>query len=460
MKLGVLIVDDEPSIREALAEVMAQEDYRVMTASTGEEAIELAKQHPVDLVLLDMKLPGRMSGLDTLSTLRELNHDTQVVMMTAYASVGSAVEAMRMGAYDYVNKPFKIDEIRLTVRRALDNLNLRRQVEALRQREREAVNFDVLRSPDPVMQGVYDLARRVARSPGKTILIRGESGTGKELMARAIHNESDRADGPFMALNCTALPETLFESELFGHEKGAFTDAKTRRIGLAELADGGTLFLDEIGDMALSVQAKFLRFLEERSFKRVGGTVDIQVDVRVIAATNRDLDAEVKAGRFRDDLYYRINVVPIHIPPLRERKADIPFLARRFIRDFNRDFSKAVQDISPEAMEILLAYDWPGNVRELKNLIERVMILENEPVIRPEHLPIPRRGSEGAQQQHESGVVLPLKSLSLREVERQVILHVLNQTGGNRSAASRILGVNRTTLYSKLRKLGIHAETE
>jgi len=457
MKLGVLIVDDEPSIREALAEVMAQEDYQVMTASCGEEAVEVARQNPVDLVLLDMKLPGAMSGLDTLSILREMNHETQVVMMTAYASVGSAVEAMRMGAYDYVNKPFKIDEIRLTVRRALDTLHLRRQVAALRLREREAVNFDVLRSPDPVMREACELARRVAKSPGKTILLQGESGTGKELLARAIHNESDRADGPFMALNCTALPETLFESELFGHEKGAFTDARTKRIGLAELADGGTLFMDEIGDMALPLQAKFLRFLQERTFRRVGGGADIQVDVRVVAATNRDLETEVQTGRFRDDLFYRINVVPIYVPPLRERKADIPFLAKRFVEDFNRDFSKEVREVSPEAMERLLSYNWPGNVRELKNLIERVMILESEPIIRPDHIPIP---AERSARDGEARVALPLVSLRLREVERQVILHVLDCTDGNRSAASRILGVNRTTLYSKMRKLGIYSEAE
>jgi len=455
VKFTVLVVDDEKVLRYSLREVLSREGYHVVEADTGEAAVEAAAAHAPDVVLLDMKLPGKLDGLEVLSRIKEISDETVVIMMTAYASVGTAVEAMRCGAYDYVNKPFKLEEIRLTVRRALDTLSLRKEVAEIRGREKARYSFDRLRSPSPVMQAVYDIARRIAESAANTVLISGESGTGKEVLAKAIHFGSDRAGRPFMDINCTAVPETLLESELFGHEKGAFTDAKTEKQGLFELADGGTLFLDEIGDMSYSTQSKLLRFLEERRFKRVGGISDIEVDVRVIGATNRDLEKAVRDGSFRADLYFRIKVLPIDIPPLRERPEDIGFLAEQFIGDYNREFNKQVTGLTGKAREALLAYGWPGNVRELKNTIERVMILESDDMIRREHLPMSRSQAPG-----RYSVELQVEDRSLREIERSHIANTLEAVRWNRSEAARVLGIHRTTLYSKMRRYGLIADEE
>jgi len=451
----VLIVDDEELVRVGLIEALSAEGFVCDGAAYGDEALGKIKDIGFDLVLLDMRLPGNLQGLDLLRQIKAWNPDTIVIMMTAFASVGSAVEAMKLGAYDYVTKPFKLDEIRLTVRRALDALSLRRELARFKNIQKARYNFDALRSPSPKMQAVYDMARKIARSKAATVLILGESGTGKELVARAIHYESDRADKPFMEINCTAVPETLLESELFGYEKGAFTDAKEAKEGLFELADGGTIFLDEIGDMSPAIQAKLLRFLQERTFKRVGGVRDIKVDVRIIAATNRDLEKAVKEGSFRADLYYRINVVTMELPPLRERAEDIIHLANKFVQEYNLEFGKNVQGFTPEAEQLLLSYPWPGNVRELKNMIERVMLLENDTLIRAEHLPIKPDALASA---GVGGMSLEVPSLRLEEVERAAIQRALEQTGGNKAEAAKILGINRTTLYSKLRKLGMEFE--
>jgi len=451
METTVLIVDDEEAIRVSLKEALADEGYTVLDAATGEEGISLVRSKRPDLVLLDMKLP-KASGLDVLKQVRKLQDDIVVVIMTAFADVASAVKCMRYGAYDYVNKPFSIDTLKIVVRNALETLSLKKELSIVREREQREFEADFIVGENPKMRKVYEYVKRVARSNSSTVLVQGESGTGKELIARAIHYHSFRRDKMFVDFNCTAVPEALVESELFGFEKGAFTDAKQQKKGLFELADKGTLFLDEIGDMSYKLQAKLLRALQERSFTRVGGVSKVNVDIRIIASTNRDLRTAMAEGKFREDLYYRLHVVPITLPLLRDRGRDVLLLAKHFIDKFNREFKKNVYKISPEAEAMMLEYHWPGNVRELKNTIERAILLECDDELRPEHLLFAEGDSVPPA---DDTLVAASTELTLDEVEREYIRRVIEAVGWNKNRAAKTLGIDRTTLYTKIKKYGL-----
>jgi DNA-binding NtrC family response regulator len=361
---SILVVDDEALVRWSLKQRLVRDGHTVTEAGTATEALD--RSTDVDLVLLDFRLPDG-DGLSVLRKIKERQPDTPVILMTAYSSIENAVEAIKFGAFHYVNKPFNVDEVALLVDKALETGSLRREVKALRSSTRREYSFDAVVGGSQSMVAVKDLMQRVAVSPASTLLLTGETGTGKDLAAKAIHYNSDRAGRAFVNITCSALPEQLLESELFGHERGAFTDARQQKRGLLETADGGTVFLDEIGEMTPPLQAKLLRFLEERTFKRVGGLQDIKVDVRVIAATHRDLEQAVREGKFREDLFYRLQVMPIVLPPLRERRGDIPLLTSYYIELFNRDFKKRVRGVTPEALQVLESYRWPGNIRELRN---------------------------------------------------------------------------------------------
>ena len=444
----ILVVDDEQLIRWSLAERLGQEGYTVVEAGTGKEA--LARMGPnVDLVLLDYRLPD-LDGLRILKQIKSSEPDVPVILLTAFSSIETAVEAMKQGAYHYANKPFNLDELVLVVQKALETTSLRREVRALRASRSEPYAISRIVGESPAMQALKALLQRIASSPASTVLLTGESGTGKDLAAKVIHYNSDRAARPFMNITCSALPETLLESELFGHERGAFTDARQQKTGLLESADGGTVFLDEIGEMVPALQAKLLRFLEEKAFKRVGGAADIHVDVRIIAATNRDLDEAVRQGRFREDLYYRLNVMQIPLPPLREHAQDIPVLISYYVDQFNREFRKQVRGATDEAMELLRGYRWPGNIRELRNAVERAMLLADGPWLAPEHFPmsVARRG--GAR-----GFELPDEGVSLDAVERDLVIQALNRTAWNHTKAAALLGLNRDQIRYRIEKFGL-----
>jgi DNA-binding NtrC family response regulator len=459
----ILIVDDEALIRKSLAQVLARKGYGVTAAASGAEARRLFTAGEFSLLLLDLRLPDA-SGIDLLKEFKAAQPDLLVIMMTAYGSVESAVEAMRLGAYDYINKPFKSREIEVIVRLALDADNLKREVRELRAEAMGGSGIDNIVGRDPAMERVFNMVRKVAQNPDVTVLIHGESGTGKEMVARAIHAESTRAGRPFVGINCAAIPGTLLESELFGYEKGAFTDAKARKIGLVERAQGGTLFLDEIGDMDVQLQAKLLRVLEERSIRRVGGLEQIPVDVRILAATNQNLEDRLRAGRFREDLYYRLKIISIPLPPLRDRKGDVLPLAQHFIQEANRKFHKNVQGFTREAESLLLDYPWPGNVRELKNTIERVLILEDADWIAPEHLPPETLRGRAAR---EEEVWIPQEPEILRgvsyegvldEVGRYLVREALRLSRGNKAQAARLLSLDRGTLRYQIKRLDLGGE--
>ena len=383
MSRKILVIDDEKLIRWTLEQHLVKEGYDVVTAESAEKGMQLIAEDEPDLILLDNRLP-EMTGLEMLEKLKAQERGLMVIMITAYGMVETAVKAMKFGAYDYISKPFNLEEITFVINKAMEAGSLRSQVKQLRQEQ--SARLDAIVGESEEMSKIKNLIAKIAKSDATTVLIQGESGTGKELVAKAVHYTSSRSDKPFMAINCAALPVTLLETELMGHEKGAFTDAKAAKKGLFELADGGTVFLDEIGDMHMSMQAKLLRMLEEKTFKRVGGIKDIKVDVRLISATNQELAKAMNEGSFRKDLYYRLQVVPIHLPPLRERGRDVMFLAQYFIDHFNQECHKNVQRISKEAEHIMINYSWPGNVRELRNVIERAMILDIDKEISPEHL--------------------------------------------------------------------------
>jgi DNA-binding NtrC family response regulator len=444
----ILVVDDDPYIQEALGDRLESLGYGVMRASDGNQALEIIDHQDPQMVFLDIEMPG-MKGLDVLREIRKREKDFPVVMITAYGSVDLAVEAMKEGAYDFIPKPFKAGHIALVVDKALERQRLRREKEVLS--EEVDRRYRLVAGTSAKLNTVISAAKKVAASKS-TILLLGESGTGKELFARAIHNWSERKDRPFVAINCVGLSKELLESELFGHEKGAFTGANQLKRGKIELANGGTVFLDEVGDISEELQTKLLRFLQEREFDRVGGNQLIRVDVRIIAATNRNLDAAVKAGRFREDLYYRINVVPILLPPLRGRKEDVPALAQFFMQRFSNESKKNFTEISQEAMETLTGYDWPGNVRELANVIERAVVLGQPPTIQIEDL---SPGIVAAEAEVDSRLMSPSYHESVDEYRREVIVNALAQTQGNRAAAARLLGLQRSYLLKLMKSFNI-----
>jgi two-component system, NtrC family, response regulator AtoC len=457
MSQKIVVIDDEKLIRWTLEQHLVKEGYEVTTAESAEQGLEMISEDAPDLVLLDNRLPG-MTGLELLERLNIRERELMVIMITAYGMVETAVRAMKLGAYDYISKPFNLDEITFVIKKALEAGSLRSQVKQMRQERQGTIDMIVGACGD--MLKIKDLIQKISKSDATTVLIQGESGTGKELVAKALHYSGARADKQFMAINCAALPVTLLESELMGHEKGAFTDAKTAKKGLFELADGGTVFLDEIGDMHMSMQAKLLRMLEERSFKRVGGVRDIKVDVRVVSATNQELSRAMNEGRFRKDLYYRLQVVPIHLPPLRERGQDVLLLARHFIEYFNRECHKNVRGISREAERVLLSYSWPGNVRELKNVVERAMILENDAEIMPGHLSpeivegrLP--GATSGEDLSLDRLVIPDAGLSIEEVENALVKKALDMASGNQTKAAQLLKMPRDAFRRRMKRFGI-----
>src|SRR5256886_4212154 len=442
----ILVIDDERNIRTLVSRVLAQDDVEVHTAGTGKEGLELAEELSPDGSLVDLRLPD-MDGIQVVRELKAKHPDSAVIMITAFGHIESAVAAIKTGATDYLEKPFQhLEKLRISVSRALDEVKARREITRVTKREEAKYRTDQLIGESDSTRRLRDIIGQLARSEAHTVLIHGESGTGKELEAKGLHYESARRNFPFMEVSCAAITETLFESELFGHEKGAFTAARATKKGLMEMADRGTLFLDEVGEMAQNSQAKLLRCLQERMFKRVGGTRDIKVDVRVIAATNRSLETMVKEGKFREDLFYRLNVIPITIPPLRERTEDILPLARHFLTEANRTFHKMVRRFAPETEVLLLGYAWPGNVRELKNLVERTVILSIGESIDAHNLPAQfSQLPEGRSAEDATPT-----ARTLAAVERSYILKVMQQVKGNKSEAAKVLGITRQTLRKKL----------
>ncbi len=446
----ILIVDDEEIVRESLSAWLEKDGYTLATSPDGENAIERIRKERWSILLVDLKMPG-IDGLQVLAEARAVQPDAATVIMTAYATVDTAVAAMKIGAYDYLTKPFDPEELSLMIQKIVTQQALVRENVLLRKVLKREYHFRDLLSKSPRMQEVFDLARTAARR-NSTILILGESGTGKELLARAVHAESPRNAEPFVAVSCAALTETLLESELFGHEKGAFTGAATRRKGKFEMAQGGTLFLDEVGDISAKLQVDLLRVLEERRFFRVGGNEPVQVDVRIIAATNRDLQKAVAEGTFREDLFYRLNVIPIQLPPLRDRLEDLPLLVDHFLEQLGAEMNIHVDQVSTDAMAVLMAHTWPGNVRELRNIIERAMVVVSGRVIGSADLGL--RRPPCAEVEEGGGLA------SLEEVERHHIGRVLQETGGNISQAARTLGIDRATLYNKMKKYQLRKDGE
>jgi len=447
-KVKILIVDDDPGHRGMLTTLLADWGYRLEEAADGETAVAMCRERAFDLILMDVRMAG-ISGIEALKEIKAYNPAIPILIMTAYSNVETAVEAIKSGAYDYLTKPLDFDDLRLTLDRALDHASLRDENKALRQTLSASFDPGGIIGQSSPMHRLLEMLATIAPSEA-TVMITGESGTGKELIARAIHVNSPRRKGPYVAVNCAALTETLLESELFGHEKGAFTGADRRREGRFLAADKGTIFLDEIGEMPLSMQVKLLRVIQEREIQRVGGDHTLKVDVRIVAATNRDLLAEVEAGRFRQDLYYRLNVVALALPPLREREEDIPLLASHFLAKFAIKNGKRIKGFTPEAMDRLLKHQWPGNVRELENAVERAVVLARGEYISERELPPALSGGGAGEGRPEGGFA----NLTLEELERLAILDALDAAGGNKSEAARRLGITRKTMHSKLVKYG------
>ncbi len=457
IKDKILVADDEQSMREFLDIMLKKEGYKVSLASNGEEVAKLVENDLFDLVLLDIRMP-KLDGISALKKIKANAPETIVIMITAYASADTAIKAMKEGAYDYITKPFKVEEIRLIIKNALEKKNLQKENILLRQVVRDRFHFGNIIGQSPKMVALYDLLEKV--SPTKTnILVTGESGTGKELVAKAIHYNSPRKEKPFVTLNCGAIPESLIESELFGHMKGAFTDAIATKKGLFEVADEGTIFLDEISELPLLMQVKLLRVLQDKEFKRVGGTEDIRVDVRIIAATNKEIEEAVKEKRFREDLFYRLNVIQIKLPPLRDRREDIQILANHFLKKYSQELSKNIVKISPEALQILLNYGYPGNVRELQNIIERAVALESGEDLTAHNLssylseqPLLKKGAMDIEIPNEG---IDLEKM-VEDLERTLLLKALDKTKGIKKRAAELLHINFRSMRYRLEKYGLN----
>lgn len=476
MKPRILIIDDEKLLRWSLARKLEEWGYDPAQAATCAEAMEKFHSDPPDLALLDIKLPDG-NGVELLRQLPKEAFSGPVIMITADPQVEDVKTALRLGAYDYLCKPVNLDELKLTIGNALEASQLRTQVANLRDQAQRGMERPEFIGKSPAAQQLIEFVLRAAASPANALLLQGESGTGKDLIARILHQESPRRDGPYVPVNCSAIPENLLEAELFGHEKGAFTDAKAMKKGLFEIATGGTIFLDEIGELPLALQSKLLRTLEDQSIRRLGGVRDIRVDVRVVAASNRNLEDEVAAGRFRQDLYYRLMVIPVFIPPLRSHKEDIPILTAFFIEQFNRRFGKHIEGVTPEAAALMESYSWPGNVRELRNAIQRAMILEDTTRIQADCLPFAPKSrlfmaaaafpdredqakSPGQWQKLPNGRFLPdlhipAGGTSLEEIEKHLVIEALRQTQGNQSRAARLLDISRDTIRYAIKKHGL-----
>ncbi len=451
MKPSILIVDDDEVIRETLSDVFKKKDYEVFTVGSGEEVLPTIKKNIVDLILLDMRLPDG-DGLDVLKKIKEFDTEILVIIMTAYSDVETAVTAMKSGAYHYINKPFELEELKLLIERGLETRSLINEVRRLHRQQKESAKNSHLYGVSPQIEYVRELIEMISKTNKTSVLIQGESGTGKELAANAIHYNSSRSHNPLMKINCSAIPDTLLESELFGYEKGAFTDAKSTKKGLFELADGGTVFLDEIGDMKPFLQSKILRVLENQTFMRVGGEREIKVDVRIIAATNKNLEKLVKEGQFRKDLYYRLKVMVVEMPPLRDRVEDILLLSNLFIEENNRELGKNLKGLSEDAKRLMCQYHWPGNVRELRNVIERGMILADQDFITPKHLPFEIRQSIREEKEELNKDLDELDDLSLESAEKAHLSRVLSRFDWNKSKASKVLGISRATLRAKIKR--------
>ena len=444
----ILVVDDEINIRGALVTMLEKKGHQVRGVATAEEGLAQLEGIPAELVITDLRMPG-IGGMEFLRRLKDTWPDTEVVVMTAYGSIDTAVEAMRSGAYDYLTKPIDRERFPIVVDKALERHALTTENKQLRDRLETRTRFDQMVGESEPMQRVYSLVEMVADSD-VTVLLTGESGTGKELISRAIHHKSPRADGPFITMNCGALPDNLFESELFGYEKGAFTGAMATKMGRFELADGGTLLLDEVGELSLKSQVDFLRVLETKEFRRLGGTKLLKVDTRIIAATNRNLEEAVKQGDFREDLYYRLNVVPIRLPPLRERRDDIPLLAERFLSEFSAQHRRQPKDVSRDAMRLLRIYAWPGNIRQLRNLMERLVITVKDVDIQPEHLP-----EEIQVSKEDARTMVVALGSSLKEIERETIRRTLAEVTNHREKAAKLLGISLRALQYKIKEYAI-----
>ncbi len=453
----ILIVDDEPLQQWAMKKQLTSWNYEVIEAADGQSGLEAFTSHMPDLVLLDLQLPDQ-TGVDVLRQIREIDPHAVVIMVTAHGGVQEAVAAFKLGVFDYLAKPLDFDALGVTLRFGLEARHLRAEVERLRAVDREPADTTIV-GDSPAIADSVKMLRKLATSGASTVLLTGESGTGKDLVAKALHYQSPRSERPFFAVNCSAIPETLMESELFGHEKGAFTDARFLKKGVFELADGGTLYLDEVGELKQSLQPKLLRVLETLTFRRVGGSRDVTVDVRVVAATNRDLDAAVRQGEFRQDLLYRLRVIEMTLPPLRERREDIPALAHHFLRQFTLKFRKPAMTVSHAAMDAMMKYDWPGNVRELKNAIERAVILGEGPELRTTYLPSQLAREPAAAPDGESSgeFTLPEGGVALERVEESLVRQAMDQAGGNQTRAAQLLEISRDALRYKLKKFGVQS---
>jgi len=445
----ILVVDDEEHMCWALERAMRQEGYQVLTATQGRQGLDLIREEAPSLIILDLKMP-EMDGMEVLQQIKEMQPKLPVIILTAHGTIETAIEAMKIGAADFITKPFDLDELKIVIKKALMISQLVTEVSFLRSELTK--RYGQIIGQSQAMKEVRDLIDRVALA-NATVLLSGESGTGKEVAAVAIHQASPRRDQPFVAVNCAALPEHLLESELFGHEKGAFTGAVVRKMGRFELADKGTIFLDEIAEMPLNMQAKLLRFLQEKTFERVGGTETLRVDVRVLAATNRNIMEAIGKGDFREDLYYRLNVIPIHLPPLRERREDISLLAEHFLRKFQPTY--LVNRINPAAMEMMAKYNWPGNIRELQNVIERAAIICHGGEIMPDNLPRELHAPQKVVTGNVAVVNFPAGGISLEEVEKQLIVQALERSGGNQTKAANLLAITRSALLYRMQKHGI-----